>query len=66
MNQRIRDLAILAEGTKKHVPAVWQFYDHELEQFARLIVRECAQVGEDVDGNGNVKSEILNHFGINP
>ena len=41
MNERIQELALQAEGTKKHVPAVWQFYDHELEKFAELIVREC-------------------------
>lgn len=37
MNERIRELAEQAEGTKKHVPAVWQFYDHELEKFVELI-----------------------------
>ena len=43
MNERIKLLAEQAEGTKKHVPAVWQFYDHELEKFAELIVRECVE-----------------------
>ncbi len=38
MNERIQELAKQAEGTKKHVPAVWQFYDYELEKFAQLIV----------------------------
>lgn len=37
MNERIKLLAEQAEGTKKHVPAVWQFYDHELEKFVELI-----------------------------
>ena len=46
MNERIKELAEQAEGTKKHVPAVWQFYDHELEKFAELIVRECASICE--------------------
>lgn len=46
MNERIRELAEQAEGTKKHVPAVWQFYDHELEKFAELIVQECVNTLE--------------------
>ena len=41
MNERIRLLAEQAEGTKKHVPAVWQFYDYELEKFAKLIAQDC-------------------------
>lgn len=47
MNNRIRELACQAEGTKKHVPAVWQFYDHELEKFVELIVQECISVATD-------------------
>lgn len=48
MNERIRLLAEQAEGTKKHVPAVWQFYDHELEKFAELIVQECMDIARNV------------------
>jgi hypothetical protein len=35
-----------------------------LEKFAELIVRKCAQIGEDVDGNQTTKNEILKHFGV--
>lgn len=35
------------------------------KKLAELIVTECAKVGEEVDGNQNVKQEILNHFGLN-
>ena len=49
MNPRIKELAEQAEGTKKHVPAVWQFYDHELEKFAELIVQECANLADTLD-----------------
>ena len=35
-------------GTKKHVPSVWQFYDHELEQFAKSIINECLAVADDI------------------
>lgn len=72
MNERIRLLAEQAEGTKKHVPAVWQFYDHELEKFAELIVRECAEVCMKEIDTGWVTApkspwmakQILEHFGV--
>lgn len=73
MNERIRELAIQAEGTKKHVPAVWQFYDYELEKFAQLIVRECASVivGNEIDHpitgavyDGDQAKAIKQHFGV--
>ncbi len=41
LNLKIKELAEKAEGTKKHVPSVWQFYDCELEEFAKLIISEC-------------------------
>lgn len=72
MNPVIRELAIKAEGTKKHVPAVWQFYDSELQAFAESIVQECANVcnridfeyeGEDVLATW-CSSAILKHFGV--
>jgi hypothetical protein len=77
MNERIEQLAEQAGGIwrggyvehsngdlvyteRKSVDPV----DMDLEQFVGLIVSECAQVGEDTDGNSNVKSEILKHFGF--
>lgn len=44
MNPLIKKLAEEAEGTKKHVPAVWQFYDYELEKFAELLIKECIKL----------------------
>jgi len=41
MKTDIAQLAEAAGGTRKYVPAVWQFYDSELQKFAELIVREC-------------------------
>ena len=66
MNERIKLLAEQAEGTKKHVPAVWQFYDHELEKFAELIVKECAAVQHKrFCEHGDVSWDILmEHFGV--
>ena len=63
MNERIKLLAEQAEGTKKHVPAVWQFYDHELEEFARLIVRECVKIVEGVPpGYQDYRNQIEDAF----
>ena len=42
MNERIQKLAEQAKGTKTPGYPVWRFYNSELEKFAELIVRECA------------------------
>jgi hypothetical protein len=34
------------------------------DKFAELLIRECAKIGEDTDGNWNVKHEILKNFGL--
>lgn len=41
MNKHIEELVIQAMGTKKHRPPVWQFYDVELDNFAKLILQDC-------------------------
>ncbi len=71
MNPMIKKLAEEAEGTKKHVPSVWQFYDYELQKFAELIIKECADVvkmkvfsiATFVDAE-YVEESIKEHFGI--
>lgn len=42
MTPKIQELANKALGTRKHRPPVWQFYDVELQQFAELVIQECA------------------------
>ena len=69
MNERIKELAQQAEGTKKHIPAVWQFYDRELEKFAELIVKECAAVSRKSskridDLSSLIAQDIEKHFGV--
>ena len=44
MNERIRELAEQAGSTHKQNLGVYQFYADELEKFAELIVRECADI----------------------
>lgn len=56
LNERIFELAKQAEGTKKHVPAVWQFYDHELEKFVELIKQSIYDL---------VKEELMDDDTIN-
>ena len=39
--------------------------DQDLEKFAELIVRECADIGQQyADGNYEVYNQILEHFGL--
>ena len=35
-----------------------------VEKFAELIVRECAQVAEEVDGDSRARKCVLEHFGV--
>lgn len=71
MNPLIKKLAEESEGSKKHFPSVWQFYDFELERFAELIVKECSDVAKMkvfsiatfVDAE-YVEEAIKEHFGI--
>lgn len=55
----------MAMGTRKHVPPAWQFCDEELENFARLIISECANALAD-NGlyNRHVAAAWIEHFGI--
>jgi hypothetical protein len=46
MNERIRELAEQAGSTHKQSLGVYQFYNHELEKFAELIVSDCIRIME--------------------
>lgn len=66
MNERIKEIANQAMGTRKHVPPVWQFYDIELEKFAELIVRECCDIFVELrtrPADLAVK-DVKKHFGV--
>ena len=60
MNERIRELMKQA-GTD--TSGKWMGIEHA-EKFAELIVRECAQVAEDVDGDSRSRKCVLEHFGV--
>jgi hypothetical protein len=69
MNERIRKLAEQAGLLYAQLgPSVETRYmkkkEQELERFADLIVRECAELSTGY--TGNVKLLICNHFGIEP
>ena len=64
MNERIRELAEQAGSTHKQNLGVYQFYTDELEKFAELIVKECAEVADDYDGAHYVGTTIKQHFGV--
>ena len=59
MNERIRELALQA-GAQGIVNR--DFID--IEKFAELIIKECAEVAEDYDGAHYVGTEIKQHFGV--
>lgn len=66
MNERIKELAERAYGTRKHVPPVWQFYDSELEKLVESIVRECALLASWCESEQipNCPGHILRQFGL--
>ena len=61
MNNRIRELAEQAGSTHKQSLGVYQFYSHELEKFAELIVQECAELSVNSQ-YANTKSEYYEGF----
>ncbi len=60
MNQRIKELALEAGGS--HYPDV---NTKQLERFAELIVKECADMVDRAISDGGVDGRILKeHFGV--
>lgn len=72
MNARLKELFKQASTTPWHPDDQGSF---DVEKFAELIIRECAQLFED-DGvmssmaehvhNNRCKDTILSHFGVQP
>ena len=68
MNERIKELKDQC-WVEKCIPhwdnGMWIEKHIDLEKFAELIVRECANVGEQyADGNYEVYNQIMAHFGM--
>lgn len=57
MNERIKEL--LTPKLKEWGGASGDNFSEELEKFAELIIRECAQFTDS-----DIRKFILNHFGI--
>ena len=67
MNERIKKLAEQAELPLLDVDGNCKYGDtyFSKEKFAELIVRECADIGEQyADGNYEVRNQILERFGV--
>ena len=65
MNERIKELLIQSEVFNKDGTVLKDVTGYELNKFAELIVRKCAQVGERyADGNYEVYNQIMAHFGL--
>lgn len=63
INTLIKELAEQAGTTHKQNLGVYQFYNHELEKFAQLIVKECVDVTFDY-GMEEAGEVIKDHFGV--
>jgi len=66
MNNKFKDLMIVAQqqAAKETIQNSFAYEQLVFQKFGEMIVQECAQVGEDTDGNWNVKSEILKTFNL--
>ena len=66
MNERIQELAKQAGATVMERSG-WTDYgtlDLDVEKFAKLLIKECAEVASDYDGAHYVGTEIEKHFGV--
>jgi hypothetical protein len=75
MNERIKKLAEQAGGglscIAEPLEHPWKFSERELEKFAELIVRECADVAhthtpqtEECEYQWLIHNKIKEHFGV--
>ena len=70
MNERIKELAVASQLVYEEdgkLISTWEHYvdlSEELEKFAELIIRACAEVAEDYDGAHYVGTTIKQHFGV--
>ena len=63
MNERILELVDKAVEDISSGP--WNISDEFCIKFAKLIVQECADIGQQyADGNYEVYNQILEHFGL--
>jgi hypothetical protein len=70
MNERIKELAVQADGVFIHKLITgakqYTFLEKDLEKFAELIVLECMDVADhsNVTGKSIVGQRIKEHFGV--
>ena len=65
MNERIQELIEQATTIQYGVDNGFDRVTFNKEKFAELIVRQCADIGEQyADGNYEVRNQILEYFGV--
>jgi len=68
MNKRIKELAEQAGGglscIAEPLEHPWKFSESELEKFAELIVRECANFLTDTLDDHFAAEQLEEHFGV--
>jgi len=67
MNERIKEL-LARPGLERlnDWASIGPVQKAALEEFAELIVRDCAELAEECYCGDTVKSLIMNHFGVEP
>lgn len=65
MNERIRELARRVVGKHRNDVSSISLFDEQIEKFAELIVRQCADITDSIGEHGYIASEeMLEHFGV--
>jgi len=67
MNKQIK--ALMGQTLDEKFSGTWSTMDMQdlqkfAEQFSELIVKECAKVAEEVDGDSRARKCVLEHFGV--
>ena len=69
MNERIKECMFNAGLNSNYVEGFDSIYSQQLEKFAELIVRECADVSKNYAGGSmplSIALAIKQHFGVEP
>lgn len=64
MNERIRELMWDAGLNSNYVEGFDSIYSEQLEKFAELVVRECADVAFLEANSRKTQRAVLQHFGV--
>ena len=64
MNERIKELEKQCWSHRVDGALIDGHLHFDRQKFAELIVRECANIAEEVDGDYRARKCVLEHFGV--